>query len=165
MRIAHVVKQFYPIKGGMENFVLSLAKEQMKQGFAPKIITLNRVMTDLKMALSESDEVEGVPVRRIPFSGPFRYPLAPSVLRYLKDVDIIHVHGVEFFSDYLALTRPLHKKPLVLTTHGGFFHTPFALLLKKVFFATLNCSNGWSATASCCLKMVWIRSNSAQLRL
>lgn len=138
MRITHVVRQFHPIVGGLEKFVLSLAKEQQKQGLLVEIVTLNRVKTDLECYLPECDEVEGVPVRRIGFVGSLKYPLAPAVLRHLKDTDIVHVHAVDFFCDFLALTRWLHGKPLVITTHGGYFHTPYARNLKRIFFATVT---------------------------
>jgi alpha-1,3-mannosyltransferase len=50
----------------------------------------------------------------------------------------VHVHGVDFFCDYLAATAPLHRKPMVLTTHGGFFHTSFARGLKTAYFKTVT---------------------------
>ena len=123
MRVVHVVRQFPPSVGGLENFVISLAKQQQKQGLDVSILTLNRIKMDSKTVLSKHDVIEGIPVRRIGFVGSFRYPIAPGVLRQIADADIVHVHAVDFFCDFLALTRPLHRKPLVLTTHGGFFHT------------------------------------------
>jgi hypothetical protein len=48
------------------------------------------------------------------------------------------VHGVDFFADYLAATRALHRKPMVLTTHGGFFHTSFARSLKQIYLKTVT---------------------------
>jgi alpha-1,3-mannosyltransferase len=56
----------------------------------------------------------------------------------LRDADLVHVHGVDFFCDYLAATAPLHRKPMVLTTHGGFFHTSFARRLKTAYFKTVT---------------------------
>jgi len=56
----------------------------------------------------------------------------------LGDADVIHVHGIDFFFDYLAATRWMHRRPLVASTHGGFFHTRFAARLKKLFFHTVT---------------------------
>ena len=138
LRVTHVVRQFYPSVGGLENFVLSLAREQQRAGLTVKVLTLNRIKMDKRSLLPETGEVEGIPVRRIGFAGSFKYPLAPGVLKHLADADIIHVHAVDFFCDFLAATRWLHGKPLILTTHGGFFHTPFARVLKKAFFASVT---------------------------
>jgi alpha-1,3-mannosyltransferase len=46
-------------------------------------------------------------------------------LRHLRDADIVHVHAIDFFFDFLGWTKPLHGKKLVVSTHGGFFHTSF----------------------------------------
>lgn len=42
------------------------------------------------------------------------------------------------FYDYLALTKPLHGKPMVVSTHGGFFHTAYASRMKQLWFQTLT---------------------------
>lgn len=138
MRIVHVVRQFHPIVGGLELFVESLVKEQRALGIDATVVTLNRVKTAPRSLLPASETVHGVPVRRIGFAGSFRYPLAPGILPEIHDADIVHVHAVDFFCDYLAATRWLHRKPMVLTTHGGFFHTPFALPLKRLVFGLLT---------------------------
>src|SRR5262249_26702218 len=54
----------------------------------------------------------------------------------LGDSDIVHVHCIDFFFDFLALTKPLHRKKLIVTTHGAFFHTDFAARLKRMYFMT-----------------------------
>lgn len=136
MRVAHVVRQFHPGVGGLEGFVLSLAKEQRAQGINAEVITLDRIFSDPDTVLPKYDRVDGVPVRRIPYSGSRRYPFAPSVFARIEPYDIVHVHAVDFFSDWLAATRWLHRKPMVLSTHGGFFHTSFARFLKAVYFRT-----------------------------
>lgn len=138
MRILHVVRQFHPAIGGLEDFVSSLAKQQLRLGLSPEVLTLNRVAADPDLRLPPRDTVEGVPVRRVGYAGTLKYPLAPAVLRHVSDFDLVHVHAVDFFCDYLALTRPLHRRPLVLSTHGGFFHTRYAHTLKKLFFATIT---------------------------
>jgi alpha-1,3-mannosyltransferase len=138
VRVAHVVRQFYPGVGGLENFVLALAKQQRLEGVNAEVVTLDRLFTNLGTKLERYDNVEGVPVRRIGFSGSTRYPIAPDVLSCIKPFDIVHVHGVDFFCDYLAATQLLHRKPLVLSTHGGYFHTYFARSLKAAFFHTVT---------------------------
>ena len=62
------------------------------------------------------------------------YKIAPKALEFIRDADVVHVHGLGFFSDFLAATKWLHGKPLVLNTHGGVFHTESARLWKKIYF-------------------------------
>ncbi|WP_072395371.1 WecB/TagA/CpsF family glycosyltransferase [Hyphomicrobium sp. CS1GBMeth3] len=138
MRVLHVVRQFHPAVGGLEAVVHALSVAQRRAGIEADVLTLDREFSNPRDKLPASDVVDGVPVRRIAYVGSTRYPIAPKVLAHLKPYDLIHVHGVDFFCDYLALMAPFHRKPLVLTTHGGFFHTDFARNLKRVYFNTVT---------------------------
>lgn len=136
MRVLHVVRQFHPAVGGLEDVVHALSVQQRRVGIDAEVLTLDREFRDPRKRLPGRDVVDGVPVQRIGYVGSKRYPIAPGVLSRLKPYDLIHVHGVDFFCDYLALLAPVHGKPLVLTTHGGFFHTSFARRMKRLYFRT-----------------------------
>jgi alpha-1,3-mannosyltransferase len=139
IKVAHLVRQYYPSVGGMEDVVQNIARHQMEHHqHVPTIVTLNRLFRNSTEILPAEDVVNGVRVVRLPYSGSSRYPLAPDVLRHVRDADVIHVHGVDFFYDYLALTKMIHRKPLVASTHGGFFHTAFASKLKRIYFNTVT---------------------------
>lgn len=139
MRIVHVVRQFHPSVGGLEDVVSELATSQVAMGHAVRVVTLDRLFRSSdKGRLPAIDQVNGIDVVRIPYFGSTRYPIAWSVLKHIKDADIVHVHAIDFFFDYLAWTRLLHRKKLVVSTHGGFFHTPYAALLKRLWFATVT---------------------------
>jgi alpha-1,3-mannosyltransferase len=134
-RVVHVVRQFWPSIGGLEEVVLNLSiKQRDLHGRAPTIVTLDRLFTDRRHLLPRAERVRDLSVIRIPWRGSRRYPIAPGVLRYIRGADIVHVHGVDFFFDFLAWTRQLHKRPLIGSTHGGFFHTLFAAWLKQAYF-------------------------------
>ena len=138
MRVAHVVRQFAPAVGGLEEAVLKLCVTLRSRNVDAFVVTLDRIARGKAERLPDRDTVEGVPVIRIPFTGSWRYPLAPSVLAHLGNADLVHVHAIDFFFDYLALTRLLHRKPMIASTHGGFFHTGFARRLKQVYFQTVT---------------------------
>ena len=138
MRVLHVVRQFHPAVGGLEAVVHALSVAQRRAGIEAEVLTLDREFRNPRNRLPKQDVVDGVPVRRIGYIGSTRYPIAPKVISHLKRYDLIHVHGVDFFCDYLALLAPCHRKPLVLTTHGGFFHTDFARNLKRIYFKTIT---------------------------
>lgn len=138
MKVVHVVRQFSPSVGGLEDTVLSLTRAQRDRlNIDASVLTLDRLFT-APGVLPAEDVVEGVPVRRMRWVGSSRYPLAPSVLRHLKNADVVHVHAIDFFFDYLALTRPLHGRRMIATTHGGFFHTGAFRTAKKLWFQTLT---------------------------
>ena len=135
----HVVRQFHPGVGGLENVVLELASAQAAAGNRVRVVTLNRLFHGPKeLKLPAADNLNGIEIVRIPYFGSYRYPIAPSVLRHIKGADVIHVHGIDFFFDYLAWTKPIHGRTLVVSTHGGFFHTAYAAWLKRVWFAIIT---------------------------
>lgn len=82
------------------------------------------------------------------------YKIAPTVLKIAKDYDVIHIHGVGFFSDYLVLTKWLHRKPIVLSTHGGIFHTKNLSILKKLYFF------GWFRLVSSGINKIFAHSKN-----
>ncbi len=138
MRIGHVVRQFSPSRGGLEDFVANLSREQVRAGHSVRIITCDRLFQALDARLPLREVDEGRDIRRIPFRGSTRYPVAPSVLHHLSDLDVVHVHAIDFFFDFMALASGIHRKPLVATTHGGFFHTGAHARIKRLWFRTIT---------------------------
>jgi alpha-1,3-mannosyltransferase len=138
MRIAHVTRQFTPAVGGLENVVHNLARAQLSGGRQVRVITLNRDFARPDLVLPARENIEGIDVVRLPYRGSRRYPIAPTVLCHIKGADIVHVHAIDFFFDFLALTSPWHRQPLVVTPHGAFFHTRFAARLKLIYFHTVT---------------------------
>ena len=139
IKVTHVVRQYLPSIGGMEEVVRNIVQHQLQRGqTATRIITLDRLFRNTDEILPQREEIEGVEVIRLPYRGSSRYPLCPEVLKHLDDTDVIHVHGVDFFYDFLAATKWLHKRPLVLSTHGGFFHTSFVSRVKRIYFNTVT---------------------------
>jgi alpha-1,3-mannosyltransferase len=139
MKVVHIVRQFFPAIGGMEEVVRSLAQQQRDQGrYEPSVITLDRVFRGDHRRLAPAETLDGTPIHRLPYAGSERYPLCPQVLGALRDADLIHVHAIDFFFDYLAWTQVVHRKPMVASTHGGFFHSPFAPRLKQVYFRCMT---------------------------
>ena len=139
MRVAHVVRQYQPSIGGMEEVVRNLVQhQQCETKYEPYVVTLDRVFREPDTRLPQQETLDNVPVKRLSYRGSERYPLCPQVLKSLSKADLVHVHGIDFFFDYLALTQSLHGRPLVVSTHGGFFHTSFAKRLKRLYFSSVT---------------------------
>jgi alpha-1,3-mannosyltransferase len=138
LRVVHVVRQYLPSRGGMEDVVFNIAQTQQKlHDQRPRIVTLDRVFRQADV-LPADEVLDGIPVHRLSYSGSERYPLFPAVLKHLGAADVVHVHGIDFAFDYLSLMRWWHRKPMVACTHGGFFHSNFAQRAKKLFFHSVT---------------------------
>lgn len=124
--------------GGLENYVLHLSNHQVKNGNEVDIATINRnFLTGDRLAQNEILPT-GQKIIRVPYGGLKKYPLAPKILNLVRSYDIIHVHAIDFFADFLAFTKFIHKKKLILTTHGGFFHSNWGTSIKKIYFKTVT---------------------------
>ncbi len=132
MKILHVCNHFYPNVGGIETYVMELSKNLIKLGHTSDVLCLDTEYAGQR--LPKEEIINGIKVMRTGCMDLRVYKLAPQVLRYVKGYDIIHVHAVSFFSDFFALTKRLHKKPLVLSTHGGIFHTKRMMPMKNLYF-------------------------------
>ncbi|CAN7609829.1 glycosyltransferase family 4 protein [Rhizobium leguminosarum] len=136
--IVHVVRQFLPNRGGLEDVVANLARQTVRRGYRLRVVTLDSLFTAPEDKLPLHEDIDGIEVVRIPWFGTSRYPLAPQVFRHLADADLVHVHAIDFFFDALAWGRLLHGKPMIVTTHGGFFHTRKYATIKRIWFQTLT---------------------------
>lgn len=139
MRIIHVVRQFHPSVGGLEDYVENLALEQLAAGHDASVMTLN---TDFQTGetLSAQAIVHGIAVIRMPWKLSQRYSLCRLNVAALNRADIVHVHAIDYFVDYLAGLKRLGllKSKLVVSTHGGFFHTPQNQKLKQLYFRSVT---------------------------
>ncbi len=135
LRILQVARVFWPNIGGIERHVQWLSEQLVRRGHVCDVVTLNRSFED-GSSYPAYDELHGVNIWRVPFLGSTRYPIAPRVARFASRYDVVHVHAIDFLADWMVATKRWHGRPVVLSTHGGFFHTAFAPTLKKVWFQT-----------------------------
>ncbi|MBI3244777.1 MAG: glycosyltransferase family 4 protein [Chloroflexi bacterium] len=133
MKILHICRQYYPSVGGVERFVADLALRLAACGHTVEIGTLNRLWHE-RGTLAAHEMVNGLPVHRLPFVGGPLFFAAPGVLGLARHFDVIHIHNTDFFLDFLAAAHFLHRRPLVVSTHGGFFHTADHAALKRLHF-------------------------------
>jgi len=136
MRIGQIARQFHPKIGGIEGCVLNVSRGLIDRGHEVKVVTLDR---DLRTGakLDGPSPIASLPVERIPYFGSARYPIAPSWLRHVADCDVIHIHAIDFFVDSAALAHlaGILKQPVIVTSHGGIFHTSAWAMAKRVYWS------------------------------
>jgi alpha-1,3-mannosyltransferase len=137
LRVVHVVRQYAPAKGGLETYVAELARRQALRGHDVAVLTLDRAFGQ-PGRLPAAEVVDGIPVRRMPFVG-HRKAFLPALDRsWLKGFDIIHVHATDQIVDLLALMSLAGLPPIMLTTHGLFFHTDDLRRIKQAYLRTIS---------------------------
>jgi len=136
MKILHVTNHFYPCVGGIEKNVLDLCEQLIKRGHVSDVMCLNRCSDGRKLA--PRGKHGKIRIFRVPFIDMKYYKVGRGVLGRVREYDIIHVHGLGYFFDLLAMTKHVHGKRIILSTHGGFFHTKNLSLLKKIHFRTFT---------------------------
>jgi alpha-1,3-mannosyltransferase len=164
--IVHVVRQFLPDTGDLEDAVANLCRQLLARGYRVRVVTCNSPFSDPDLELAANEVIDGIEVVRIPWSGSSRYPLAPGVFGHIADADLVHVHAVDFFFDALAAGCPWHGHPMIATTHGGFFHTSRYAALKKIWFnmATRLSALAYRKVVCCSLSDVRLFSGIAGSR-
>lgn len=140
MRILHVTNHTIPCVGGIENAVWGSARVQAREGHKVEIVAFD-TCTSGKMKLSHHEMLEGVLFHRFPqqmMGNFYRFPIAWKFIDLARKADIIHVHGFGGWLDQLLLMRPLIKGKLIVTTHGGIFHTPHRSGFKHAYLQWLK---------------------------
>jgi alpha-1,3-mannosyltransferase len=100
-----------------------------------EVVTLDR---DLQSGrpLTSPPQIDSIPTHRVGYFGSRRYPVAPSWIKFARDFDLIHIHAIDFFIDSAALATflRLNRKPIIVTTHGGIYHTTAWRPLKNLYW-------------------------------
>ncbi|NET71556.1 MAG: glycosyltransferase family 4 protein [Sphaerospermopsis sp. SIO1G2] len=139
MNILHIVRQFAPAIGGLESYVRDLCYYQQQLGHQADVLTLNQLFHGMSHgALPAHEVIEGTTIHRIGYVGHRRYFLPFLRPSFLRRYDVLHVHNTDMFYDTLALLKSLVRRPLVATTHGGFFHTGTLGTLKRCYFHSIT---------------------------
>ncbi len=128
MKILHITKFFYPVKGGIETYTYNLAEYAKREG--------NKVFVIAAGKINKHERVNGIEVIRL--KEKFRIVYTPFVSPFWKDIekinpDIIHFHmpnpALEF---YLLLYMLARRKKLVVTYHAD---VPYYTALHEVLDA------------------------------
>lgn len=129
MRVLHILPSHLYAIGGMEDFTRNLSLRLQRHGIEVEIWHLplrpgSMLMRDPPPLTTRPLEVLTCARYRLPGFDPKR----------LRRFDLVHVHGIGGITDAVALSWPLHRRPIVVSTHGGIFHTRRLWRLKQWYF-------------------------------
>jgi alpha-1,3-mannosyltransferase len=132
MSTVHVVGRFAASVGAFEDVVRELPTRQMKSDFAARAVMLDRIFYTAATSarLPACEAIHQVKMIRILYWEPPRYPASGA--------DIVHVHATDLFANFLALTKASHRRRLLVSTHGGLFHTCFSSSLEPNWFSEIT---------------------------
>lgn len=137
MKVLQVVRQYYPSTGGMEDYVTNLCRQLRRRGHTADVATLDYLFKS-RTLLPPYERFDDTDIIRLPSRGNARFFFAPRLLELAPRYDLVHIHGVDFFVDLMGSLRGRHGRPVVLSTHGGFFHTAWFPHFKQAYFHTLT---------------------------
>lgn len=126
MRVLQVTPTYSPSRGGIEDVVENLSRALTGLGVRSDVVHVAPGLPE-----SHRDDA-GLTVMTTPLIGSSLVGIAPRLARIAASYDLIHVHDPRMaaISVTLALSRGL--PPRLLSTHGGFFHTPRLKWLKTI---------------------------------
>ena len=132
MSTVHVVGRFAASVGAFEYVVRELPTRQMKSDFAAQAVMLDRIFytATTSARLPAYEAIHQLKLIRILYWEPPRYPAS--------DADIVHVQAADLFANFLAVAKASHRRRLLVSTHGGLFHTFFASSLEPNRFSEIT---------------------------
>ncbi|MBT4870957.1 MAG: glycosyltransferase family 4 protein [Candidatus Diapherotrites archaeon] len=153
MKVLHFCHSFWPYYGGTGEIVGNLVLSLRKKGIEGEVVCFRK---SIDGKVYESGKIKGIKVKRLNLFNLHKvYPIAPGAVKefFRKDIDIIHIHTTGFLADAALLLKPFHRKKVVVSTHGGIFHTKEPIILKKIYW-TFS-----SLTFKFCDKVVAVSKN------
>jgi alpha-1,3-mannosyltransferase len=83
------------------------------------------------------ERVQGITVHRLPLYGNRVVGYAPALRKLARGYDLLHVHDPQLMAISANVRYTCGRKPAVLSTHGGFWHTNRGYLLKRIYETTM----------------------------
>ena len=115
MRVVHVYKDVYPVKGGMENYILALCKRLREREHVDA-----HILVTSHGRHTERTTIDGVPtVKAARVGAAASTPLSPMLVPLLREMepDLVHLH-VPYPVGELAYLLATPRTPMVMTYHS-----------------------------------------------
>jgi alpha-1,3-mannosyltransferase len=136
-RILHIAKRYWPYSGGQERYVQDLVRAQTRLGHRCVVVTADRdLVSRLPGTQKRRESVDGIDVLRVRAWGghakQFLAELPSELVRAIRWADVVHHHDPRFAFETSLLAAAAMRRPVIVHTHGLFFHTSQMALLKRM---------------------------------
>lgn len=129
MRVLHILPSHLFAIGGMEDFTRNLVQRLEHHRMKVEVWHLPLRPGALLMHQAPTFMTADLPVINV---SRYRFPCFDP--RRLRHFDLVHVHGIGGITDVVAFTWFWHRRPVVVSTHGGIFHTSKFRFVKQCYF-------------------------------
>ena len=125
MRVLHIYHDFAPTRGGVEDYLADLTREQVRLGWAPVVLTAN----PLPYTCVES--LDGVQIIRAPSFGRYFTPFCPGWFLWVRRIraDVLHLHLPCPLGEWVMWL--MHPRRLVVSLHNDYVRPRLALKLHR----------------------------------
>ena len=127
MRVFQITHIYAPSIGGIQDVVRSLAQSLVRADWVCDVAEVNTSHRQFS-----SDRLDSITVFRVPLHGHRLIGLAPALRRLVKDYDLLHVHDPQVMGLSVNAAFWGRGRPLLMSTHGGFFHTDSHSIAKRL---------------------------------
>jgi alpha-1,3-mannosyltransferase len=118
MKILHITPAYFPSIGGIETSVRDLAAHLNRTGIVADVLHMSPSNT-----VQRQERLDASTVWRVPLSPSRHIGLTPSIRPVLMNYDLLHVHDPQGMAVSANIFVQGRGKKMVLSTHGGYFHT------------------------------------------
>jgi alpha-1,3-mannosyltransferase len=133
VHVVHVTSAFDPVTGGIERFIHDLCTAGRAAGaFESSVVQIGtRALAPRRYRL------DGIEVHAVPCGGVPPFYRLPDLGEAIAPASVVHLHDPQVAGIAWSLTGRQRLRPVVLSTHGGFFHTGRFATLKKLHYRFL----------------------------
>ena len=133
MKILHVSRQFYPVAGGTETYILNLCEGLIKKGIRSDVLCLDYSIYDKKQRFPAKEVFKGINIYRVHAIGSYKKPIPLSIpVKLFNSYDIIHLHDIRLFFETSCVLKLFMRYKLIISTCGLFFHTDWFEKAKEI---------------------------------
>lgn len=137
MNLLALSGSYFPRAGGAEKYLRSVLEHRAELGDRVRAIISHNSQEDIRRTYHyRHGPVEVVSLKSLNIFGIIVIPYLRStaqIVRMVRDADLVFVNDIRFLTLSVIFSALIFRKPLVLVSHGFYFHTENKIAVKRVY--------------------------------